>query len=475
MQLSASAPDQHGGQFSCLTFTGLLPPDILTGDSIFSSTLLRYFNMKPSTYMYMLTTLVGIACCQECLYEIVESMPDQLKFNSSINIQPTPTHESLIDIINNTRKTLRIASFYWTLSAEPQYAFHQSTEAGRKIMECVESAGRRGVRVEVILDNSSRKSMNNLDDVKLLETIGTVKYLNMTKLLKSGLLHSKFLIADNETFYIGSSNFDWRSYTQIKEIGIRMTKCAEIAQDLDRIFETYWFMSDLNHVPDTFPDYLMTKINADNPIYLSLDRMDARLFLAGAPPAFNGVREHWTGRTDDIDGLLRIVERAKHQIDISVMNYSPTTEFIWPKKFWPRIDNALRKAASERKVRVRLLFSDWAHNKEEEIMWYKSLNAVQSKALGGGGIHVKMFKVPSYDDFQRKLPYARVKHDKYLVTDRALYIGTSNWAPDYFINTCGVSINIEPREQNESALTIIKGMQELFARDFNSEFSHELA
>lgn len=299
----------------------------------------------------------------------------------------------------------------------------------------------------------------------------------MRQLLKGGVLHTKFMIFDNETFYLGSSNFDWRSYTQIKEIGIRFTRCPVLAQDLNKIFETYVLMSDQDQVPAKLPDYLTTEIRSDKPLNLTLlnDKFDSQLFLSASPPASNGVKDYWTGRTDDIDGLLKIINKAKKFIGISVMNYSPTTEFIYPKRFWPRIDTALRRAASERNVQVRLLFSDWSHIKEEELVWYNSLNSIRSSKLKGS-IHVKKFKVPEFDDFQRKIPFARVKHDKYMVTDNGLFIGTSNWSPDYFINTCGVSIVIE-HSSDDSYIpngTIISIMRKLFDRDFSSEFAREL-
>lgn len=411
-----------------------------------------------------------------CRHEIVESMPDKLHFNTTLRFKVRPTHDSLIEMIDNAQKTLRIASFYWTLSAEGEFANDPTAMPGKQIMDAVEKAAVRGVNIQIVLDKSGKKNMNNENDIKRLNKIADVRYLNMSQLLKSGVLHSKFLIADGETFYVGSSNFDWRSYLQIKEIGISFTKCPELTLDMDKIFRTYILMSELGKVPDTLPDNLKTEINVDNPLRMKLDDLNAKIFLGAAPPAFNGVKT-WSGRTDDIDGLLHILDKARHRVDISVMNYSPRTEFIWPKKFWPRIDNALRRAAADRHVQVRLLFSNWTQNKEEEIMWYRSLNDVQSEALRGGGIHVKMFKVPAYDPFQKSIPFARVKHDKYMVTDRGLYIGTSNWAADYFISTCGVGVVIEPEEKSGAMIkgvSVIKNMQDLFDRDFNSEFAHEL-
>ena len=48
----------------------------------------------------------------------------------------------------------------------------------------------------------------------------------------------------------------------------------------------------------------------------------------------------------------------------------------------------------------------------------------------------RRFIVPTNRDFD-KIPFSRVNHNKYMVTDIAAYIGTSNWSGDYFVNTGG--------------------------------------
>ena len=42
-----------------------------------------------------------------------------------------------------------------------------------------------------------------------------VRVVDMKRLLGSGILHTKFIIADNRSFYLGSANMDWRSLTQV--------------------------------------------------------------------------------------------------------------------------------------------------------------------------------------------------------------------------------------------------------------------
>ena len=50
---------------------------------------------------------------------------------------------------------------------------------------------------------------------------------------------------------MGSANFDWRSLTQVKEIGILALDCPSLAQDISKIFEVYWALGGPDqHVPD---------------------------------------------------------------------------------------------------------------------------------------------------------------------------------------------------------------------------------
>lgn len=47
--------------------------------------------------------------------------------------------------------------------------------------------------------------------------------------------------------------------------------------------------------------------------------------------------------------------------------------YICARRYWPVIDNALRAAAIDRKVNVRLLISWWKHSRPSESYFLKSL------------------------------------------------------------------------------------------------------
>ena len=44
----------------------------------------------------------------------------------------------------------------------------------------------------------------------------------------------------------------------------------------------------------------------------------------------------------------------------------------------------------------------------------------------------KLFVVPAFTDAQKKIPFARVNHNKYMVTDETAYIGTAHTKSSYW-------------------------------------------
>lgn len=90
----------------------------------------------------------------------------------------------------------------------------------------------------------------------------------------------------------------------------------------------------------------------------------------------------------------------------------------------------------------------------------------------------RRFIVPTSPD-QAKIPYARVNHNKYMVTDKTAYIGTSNWSADYFTNTAGIGLVIEETcDQHlddcmgdRNATSIRAQVESIFMRDWNSPYA----
>ena len=77
----------------------------------------------------------------------------------------------------------------------------------------------------------------NLDTEQLSKLGAGVRTLDFSKLMGSGVLHTKLWIVDRKHFYVGSANFDWRSLTQVKELGVLVRDCECLAQDMAKIWQ----------------------------------------------------------------------------------------------------------------------------------------------------------------------------------------------------------------------------------------------
>lgn len=64
---------------------------------------------------------------------------------------------------------------------------------------------------------------------------------------------------------------DWRSLTQVKELGMFIRDCECLANDISKIFEVLWILGKENKIPSIWANNLHTKINITNPIVIMND------------------------------------------------------------------------------------------------------------------------------------------------------------------------------------------------------------
>nr|CAD7577065.1 unnamed protein product [Timema californicum] len=248
------------------------------------------------------------------------------------------------------------------------------------------------------------------------------------------------------------------------ELGIQCIK-----QQVVLIIQVYWFLGDPKAViPPVWPSNLSTSYNVDTPMNISFNGTEVQTYLGSSPPPFCP-----EGRSTDLDAILKIMSTAEQFIYIAVMDYVPLTIYTPKIQFWPDIDDALRRAAINNNVHVRLLISHWNHTRPATLNFLSSLRQI-SYSFPGVVLEVKLFVVPS-TEAQSKIPYARVNHNKYMVTDNTAYIGTSNWSGDYFINTAGIGLVVrEPEGVYNQSESIRAQLQAVFDRDWNSVYAYTM-
>ncbi|RUS87670.1 hypothetical protein EGW08_004593 [Elysia chlorotica] len=410
-------------------------------------------------YKFDIPNLVkDFKCTETCKFTLVESMPENLTYPAFEPIMMS-TYKAHKRILEKVKKTLYLSSCYWSLvGTDTDYHDYSSAE-GEDILKHLYDLTKDGTISLKIAQNNTNK------DTQMLESVGAeVRTPDFKRLLHYGILHTKMWVADNAHVYIGSANFDWRSYTQTKETGVLIEDCPCLGEDAAKIFEVYWYLGNPNsHIPQHWPANLSTAINVSNPAVLNYNDTNGEVYISSSPPQFCT-----TGRTGDIDAIVNVIRSAKKFIYISVMDYLPEILYAEPRVYWPIIDQELRNIAFNDGVQVYLLASHWQHTIEDMYAFLRSLDELHTTKFHKIDIHVKLFTVPA-DESQKKIPYSRVNHSKYMVTDQHAYIGTSNWSGDYFKYTGGVGFILKQSDGASSNLR--QQLVQLFLRDWNSEYS----
>jgi phospholipase D3/4 len=332
-------------------------------------------------------------------------------------------------------------------------------------------------------------------------------------------MHQKLWVFDDLHVYVGSANMDWRSFTQVKELGVVVKDCPEVAADVTRYFEVWWKLahvdakahttvardpkaqiwrrvpawSELVPAPERAPspfdgDAYATRLGVESPLRVDLNGSPGSLFVTGCPREAKG-----KGRTFDGDGLVHTIRDARRSICLSVMDFVPLSLYyrsgdadlatredpalldapVW----WPDLIDELLHATLTRRVWVRLLVSKWAQTSPLIQPYLRALQQAAdsgraSPSQTGGLLEIKSFIVPGWDQTStagsKYAPSSRVNHAKYVVTDRRVNVGTSNMSWDYFSNTAGASFNADHPD-------LVRDLQAIFDRDWTSRYAAPLA
>ncbi|XP_068247198.1 5'-3' exonuclease PLD3-like isoform X2 [Palaemon carinicauda] len=411
--------------------------------------------------------------CGKCSFQLLESMPENLTYPNESVLYPS-IYSAWVNLIESAEVSIDIAAFYWTLLNDDVIDKPvPSSWQGEDIFARLNSTGVSGKAAIRIAQNAPSHVSPQYDSAQLASSgAAQVRSVDFDRLVGGGVLHTKMWVVDGKHIYLGSANMDWRSLTQVKEVGVVINNCPCLAADMSKIFEVYWQLGeDGSTIPPAWPRDLQTDFNIENQMSIALSGTLVNTYLSSSPPPFCP-----KGRSNDIDAIVDVINKAEKFIYIAVMDYFPRMLYSKKKRFWPVIDDRLRAAAMERGVRVRILGSHWNHTRPDMVNYLQSLQALSSPATRMD-IETRLFVVPAYTEEQREIPFGRVNHNKYMVTDNTAYIGTSNWSADYFINTGGIGFivnetsTVSDTEQNEKEdpPSLQKQLQALFERDWTSD------
>ncbi|XP_010210968.1 PREDICTED: phospholipase D4-like [Tinamus guttatus] len=408
----------------------------------------------------------AVSSNDSCSFKLVENVPYDLAFEIN-STAALPLYRAWMSLLDIAREKINIASYYWSLTGRDINVNDSSSKQGEDILKRFEKLLTENVSVYIAASKPTLAT--NSTDLDVLAGKGAhVREINFGQ-LTGGVLHSKFWIVDMKHIYIGSANMDWRSLSQVKEVGAVIYNCSCLAKDLWKTFSTYWNLGHVNAtIPSPWPLNYSTNINKYHPLETEVNGTLTKAYFSASPPIFCP-----KGRTHDLFSIISIIGEAAKFVYVSIMEYFPTSRFAHPQRYWPVIDNALRRVAFNYRVQIRLLVSCWAHTDPAMLHYLKSLRALNNPRMNIS-VNVKLFIVPVLN--HTNIPYGRVNHNKYMVTDKVAYIGTSNWSEDYFINTAGVGLIIKQNSTNlqRQQLPIQEQLKKLFERDWDSKYSVNL-
>ncbi len=332
-----------------------------------------------------------------------------------------------------------IAGAEESLDFEQFYLAHWPGEPLAPVLDAIGAAAARGVRVRILLDRGMARTYPSPAD-SLGRIPGIEVRLVDFKDLAGGVQHAKMILVDEREVYVGSQNLDWRALEHIHEMGVRV-RDPRLATAFAGIFAMDWAAADtLTTAAAREQEVAAAKTRARDaaagaPFAIVASPGDT-VWVAPAwsPLAFSPDSTHW-----DHTRIMNLIDDARREVSIKLLSYAIESR----GRHDPSIDDALRRAAA-RGVRVRLLVSDWQAGG-------KGMAATQSLTRVPN-IEVKMITIPEWSGGY--IPFARVQHCKFMVVDgEAVWIGTSNWDPSYWLASRNLSITLWNRPLAAAVMT----------------------
>ncbi len=372
-----------------------------------------------------LSLMILISACTACAgspgtVRFVESVPAE----TSLDLPDLPeAAEVWPSAIAAARHTIQVASFYYSRIGDGNDASAPAGTPDRLLptLDALTAAAARGVKVQILADSKFLKTYPEVPAL-FAETEGAETRILDAAAMWDGVLHAKYMLLDDDSFYVGSQNWDWRAMDQIHELGV-LVQQPEMARQVRSVYEMDWHLA--AH-PDQAQD-------------TSADTQAGLFDLPGAPVQTTGGnlvqgivaasprRALPDGIAWDLPLLVDLIDSARDSVHLQLLSYGVTDR---EGRLFEDLDSALRRAAA-RKVDVRIILSNWSKSKYK-LPWIKSLAVLPN-------LEVRFTNIPEYS--KGFIPFARVEHAKYLTVDgKGLWIGTSNWSRDYFYGSRNLSL-----------------------------------
>ncbi|KAA8525590.1 hypothetical protein F0562_007445 [Nyssa sinensis] len=482
-----------------------------------------------------LTVLSHSSTKSKCKAWLVQSIPTDMPHLSLVP-GVISTADAFRWLAGNSSRSLDIMAQYWQLIAQPNDP--RSGDYGYSKADMQRFGAREGFGVYKAIENAADRNVN----VRLLQHSGVYpdytkepsnlasgrpNVKNVTLLLSkwwgSGIVHAKVWISDHRDVYIGSANNDWKSLTQVKEVGIYLVGCPRIAEKVEVYYDNLWKFASLDDSAYTkvvwdhqwqisrkvpcwshfvhfkercrspLPHYVevphvagypvlsdpyMFQTPIQTPGYNHSTLQPISSYLSFAPPELS-FGKYQADEQAWVDTIKSVGTGAT--VRISTMDWLGQSQYMEQTVYWSSLSSAVSEVVFSKHAKVKILVAYWAHFINNTDQYLKSLlysNTLCSSSKYNkcsGKVEIKYYLVPGFNMTGPAVSnrtstgniypgYTRVNHGKYAVSDMRAHIGTSNLVWDYFYSTAGVSFGT----YNPA---IISQLQEIFEADWNSLYA----
>ncbi|KAK1268936.1 hypothetical protein QJS04_geneDACA013686 [Acorus gramineus] len=480
-------------------------------------------------------SLAGPPRDHQCKAWLVQSIPTDMPH---LPLVPgvLSSGDALKWLAGNSTKSLDIIAQYWQLLAQPgnpksgDFGYSDSdmerfgAAEGAEVYRSLEDAADRKVDVRIVQHSGVYP---DFDQESSSLASGRPNVQNVTLLFDkwwgSGIVHAKVWISDSKDVYIGSANNDWKSLTQVKELGIYLVDCPSIAEKVEVYYNNLWTLSTLNasayttsvwddqwqalrklpcwshfvplkercksplprytevrHVAGypLLTDPYMFRIPIETPGYKTSSSQHYRSYLSFSPPelSFGKFQADEQGWVDTIKSV-----QYGGTIRISSMDWLGQSQYLKQTVYWASLSSAISEVIFSKNATAKILVAHWAHfipNTDQYLkaLLYSNILCNSSKYNKcGGKVEIRYYEVPGFNNTGAAVKdgkstgnvypgYTRVNHGKYAVSDVRAHIGTSNLIWDYFYTTAGVSFGTYHP-------SLIAQLQEVFDADWNSPYA----
>ncbi|RXH73083.1 hypothetical protein DVH24_012767 [Malus domestica] len=496
----------------------------ITAAAVISLVLLLSLSLLPAT-----------ESSSQCKAWLVQSIPTDMPA-----LHRVPGVLSTADVLEwlakNSTERLDVIAQYWQLIAQPEdprsgdFGYSKEdlqrfgAQEGASVYGAIDDAANRNVSIR-LLSHSGVYPDYTTEPSNLASGRPNVKNVTLlfSKWWGSGVVHAKVWISDRRDVYIGSANNDWKSLTQVKELGIYLVGCPKIARNVETYFENLWTLASLDPTTHTttvsdkqwqvnrqvpcwshfldskarcssplprsvethhvagYPilnDPYMFKLPLQTPGYNASSLQPQSSYLSFAPPELTFGR-YQADEQAWIETIHSV--RSGGTVRISTMDWLGQSQYTKPTVYWSSLSSAISEVVFSKKATVKILVAYWAHFINGTDQYLKSLlysNVLCSSSTYNhcaGKVEIKYYVVPGFNltgpatangtDTRNIYPgYTRVNHGKYAVSDVRAHIGTSNLIWDYFYTTAGVSFGT----YNPA---IVSQLQEVFNADWDSPYA----